>query len=72
MSHLLCNLVPQALFGKCKYRWVETTFPFTEPSWELEIFYNDDWLEVLGCGVLKQSIATKAGAYNKVLCYVWD
>jgi len=58
--------IVQALFGKCKYRWVETTFPFTEPSWELEILYNDEWLEVLGCGVLKQSIATKAGATNKM------
>lgn len=31
-------------------RWVEAYFPFTEPSYELEIFFNNEWLEVLGCG----------------------
>jgi phenylalanyl-tRNA synthetase alpha chain len=38
------------------YRWVECFFPFTHPSWELEILYNDSWLEVLGCGILEQKI----------------
>ena len=32
--------IVQSLFGKCKYRWVDATFPFTYPSWELEIFYK--------------------------------
>jgi hypothetical protein len=27
-------------------RWVESCFPFTEPSLELEVFFNGDWLEV--------------------------
>ena len=35
----LISLV-QSLFGRCKYRWVEASFPFTYPSFELEIFYN--------------------------------
>lgn len=28
------------LFGKVEMRWVEAYFPFTEPSLELEIFFN--------------------------------
>lgn len=44
-----------------KVRWIEAYFPFTSPSWELEIFWQGDWLEVLGCGVVKQNIMEKAG-----------
>jgi len=29
-----------ALFGDVERRWVDTYFPFTDPSFELEIFYN--------------------------------
>lgn len=28
-------------------RWVEAQFPFTHPSWELEIEYKGTWYEVL-------------------------
>lgn len=42
-------------------RWLDTYFPFTEPSMELEIFYNDDWLEVLGCGVIHHDVLRTAG-----------
>lgn len=41
-------------------RWVEAYFPFTSPSWELEIFWQDEWLEVLGCGVTLQKILKNA------------
>eukprot|EP00028_Trichosphaerium_sp_Am-I-7-wt_P015722 CAMPEP_0168512808 /NCGR_PEP_ID=MMETSP0405-20121227/3042_1 /TAXON_ID=498012 /ORGANISM="Trichosphaerium sp, Strain Am-I-7 wt" /LENGTH=212 /DNA_ID=CAMNT_0008531429 /DNA_START=29 /DNA_END=667 /DNA_ORIENTATION=- len=44
------------LFGDVKMRWVDEYFPFTDPSTELEIFYNGDWLEVLGCGVIHKDI----------------
>lgn len=55
------------LFGKdIKYRWIDTYFPFTQPSWELEVFYNDNWLELLGCGIMKQSILTNSGVFDKV------
>ncbi|GBF98917.1 hypothetical protein Rsub_11709 [Raphidocelis subcapitata] len=47
----------RALFGDgIECRWVDAYFPFTEPSYELEIFFNGKWLEVLGCGVMQQSI----------------
>lgn len=47
-------------------RWVEAYFPFTSPSWELEVYYAGDWLEVLGCGVVKQDILINAGVPSRV------
>ena len=49
------------LFGPVECRWVDEYFPFTDPSLELEIWYQDDWLEVLGCGVMQASILEAAG-----------
>ena len=48
------------LFGDCEKRWIDEYFPFTEPSFELEIFYNGDWMEVLGCGVIHSGVLEKA------------
>ncbi|KAH9908141.1 phenylalanyl-tRNA synthetase [Xylariomycetidae sp. FL2044] len=47
-------------------RWVEAYFPFTSPSWELEVYYNGDWLEVLGCGVVKKDIHINAGVPDQI------
>lgn len=44
-----------------KFKWIPAYFPFTTPSFELEIFYNDKWIEMLGCGVVKREILLKAG-----------
>ena len=49
-----------------RVRWVEAYFPFTSPSWELEVYYDGDWLEVLGCGVSKQEIIINAGQPNQL------
>ncbi|KAM7206330.1 phenylalanine--tRNA ligase [Rhypophila sp. PSN 637] len=49
-----------------KVRWVEAYFPFTSPSWELEVYYQGDWLEVLGSGVSKQEILIKAGVPDQI------
>lgn len=45
------------LFGpSTQKRWNEDFFPFTEPSFELEIYHNDEWMEVLGCGVIHERV----------------
>jgi len=49
-----------------KVRWIEAYFPFTSPSWELEIFWQGDWLEVLGCGVVTQKIMKNAGVPDQL------
>ncbi|CAB68152.1 phenylalanine-tRNA synthetase-like protein [Arabidopsis thaliana] len=54
------------LFGSVEMRWVDTYFPFTNPSFELEIYFKEDWLEVLGCGVTEQVILKQSGLENNV------
>ena len=49
-----------------KVRWVEAYFPFTSPSWELEVFWQGDWLEVLGCGVTRQELYINSGVPSKL------
>jgi len=53
------------LFGPVEKRWIDEYFPFTEPSFELEIFYNGDWMEVLGCGVVHSGVLENAGLSNR-------
>jgi len=54
------------LFGDVKMRWVDAYFPFTDPSYELEIYFNDEWLEVLGCGVVHRDIVKAVGREDRV------
>lgn len=55
------------LFGSMiQYRWVDTYFPFTQPSWELEIMHDGNWLEILGCGIMRHEILQHSGAGNSI------
>jgi len=53
------------LFGEVELRWVDAYFPFTDPSYELEIFFNGEWLEVLGCGVMQKQILNEASLVDE-------
>lgn len=57
----------QHLFGAdVEYRWVDSYFPFTQPSWELEIRHNGQWLEVLGSGIMRNEILESSGITNTI------
>ena len=49
-----------------KVRWIEAYFPFTSPGWELEVFWQGEWLEVLGCGIIKQELLINSGVPNRI------
>ena len=61
------NKLMKSLFGvDIETRWTSCYFPFTHPSYELEIKFQGEWLEVLGSGVMRQPILEKGGASDKV------
>lgn len=70
MEHELKRILGElakTLFGpKIECRWVDTHFPFTQPSWELEILYRDKWIEVLGCGIMRDEILQNTGVSNSI------
>jgi phenylalanyl-tRNA synthetase alpha chain len=66
LKQTLLGLAHKLFGNNIEYRWVDCYFPFTHPSWELEILFNGNWLEVLGCGILEQQILNTAGATNKI------
>ena len=48
-----------------EYRFKEDYFPFTHPSWEVEVNFEGRWLEILGCGVIHPEVLTNAGIQNR-------
>uniref|UniRef100_A0A8C5MCS9 phenylalanine--tRNA ligase n=1 Tax=Leptobrachium leishanense TaxID=445787 RepID=A0A8C5MCS9_9ANUR len=66
LKHTLSKLVIY-LFGEgLEIRWVDCFFPFTHPSFEMEIKFQGEWMEVLGCGVMEQALLNSAGAQEKI------
>ncbi len=49
-----------------RMRWVPAYFPFTSPSWELEVQWENTWLELLGCGIVKQPLLNASDVPDKL------
>ncbi|PUU76050.1 hypothetical protein B9Z19DRAFT_1102579 [Tuber borchii] len=49
-----------------RVRWAGAYFLFTSPSWELQVYWQGNWLELLGCGIIQQSLPKNADIPNKV------
>ncbi|XP_075258533.1 phenylalanine--tRNA ligase, mitochondrial-like isoform X2 [Convolutriloba macropyga] len=61
------DLIGYLFRGRLKTRWVEVYFPFTHPSWEMEIQREEGgkWVEVLGCGIMEQKLVNNAGCPDR-------
>lgn len=58
--------IATAVFGPdVKYRLNPDTFPYTDPSREMEVNIKGKWVEVVGCGVVKGSVLQKLGVDPK-------
>ncbi len=64
LKRILSGLVDY-LFPGCEYRFNPDYFPFTHPSFEIEVKYNGNWLEILGCGVVQPRILENNGLVGK-------
>jgi phenylalanyl-tRNA synthetase alpha chain len=54
--------IAKAVFGPTvEYRFNPDTFPYTDPSLEMEIKLEDKWVEVLGSGVVRGSVLKQLG-----------
>ncbi|PKI85784.1 hypothetical protein MVES_000532 [Malassezia vespertilionis] len=49
-----------------KVRWIPAFFPFTSPSFEVEVWFRGKWLEILGTGIVQQRTFDKAGIPDKL------
>ncbi len=59
--------VVEGVFGRdVKYRFNPDTFPYTDPSLEVEVMINEQWIEILGGGMPKKSVMKNFGleGYN--------
>ena len=57
LKWILNNFIREFFESKSiKTRFRPSYFPFTEPSAEMDIMFNNKWLEVLGCGMVHPSV----------------
>lgn len=66
MKSTIEEYIRQYLGKSIEMRWVPAFFPFTHPSWELEIFSHGEWLEILGAGIVEHKLLAKVGIEDKI------
>lgn len=53
----ILSSVTKSVFGtNVEFRFLEDTFPFTDPSTQIEIKRDNDWLEVVGGGLVHKNV----------------
>ncbi|OMH84545.1 Phenylalanine-tRNA ligase, mitochondrial [Zancudomyces culisetae] len=74
MNNMVASILSQAAntvgqeeqLSKLQVRWIEAYFPFTSPSWEMEVFWGGEWLELCGCGVMRQELLQNAKLDDRI------
>ena len=66
LKNVLSEIVKTVFGADVEYRFNVDTFPYTDPSLEVEVMVNGEWLEILGGGMPKKSVLKNFGleGYN--------
>ena len=55
--------------GFKKIRFRPAYFPYTEPSMEIDVFWNNEWMELGGSGIFRPEVTEPVGIKNPVLAW---
>jgi phenylalanyl-tRNA synthetase alpha chain len=55
--------------GFRKIRFRPGYFPYTEPSMEVEVYWNNEWMELGGSGIFRPEVTEPVGVKNPVLAW---
>ena len=66
LKKVLSEIVLSTFGPDTKYRFLDDTFPYTDPSLQIEVEINGQWIEIMGGGMPKVSVLEKMGlvGYN--------
>jgi phenylalanyl-tRNA synthetase alpha chain len=66
LKNVLTQIVQGTFGADVKYRFLDDTFPYTDPSLQIEVEVDGQWVEILGGGMAKKSSLKKIGleGYN--------
>ena len=60
----LKSLLSHVFEEEVRIRMRPSFFPFTEPSMEVDVFFKNKWIEILGAGMINEKILKIAGYTN--------
>jgi len=59
--------IAKSIFGEdVEYKFLVDSFPFTDPSVEMNIKFNDNWMEVVGSGLVHEQVLKNFGIDPKI------
>jgi phenylalanyl-tRNA synthetase alpha chain len=78
LKHSINSMIYGLFGGRAKkggeplqVRWIDAYFPWTSPSYEVEVFFDGKWLEILGSGVVQQAALTRSGSCRSYLSSIF-
>ncbi len=68
---MLCTLLKEFYkrMGVPKIRIRPSYYPYTEPSLDVEIFFNGQWMELGGAGIFRPEVTEPLGVHEPVLAW---